>query len=209
MSYIEVLEVVVTVVTLFVAVVISYRAYRVYAVAKNTNLLLLCIGFTLMSVYFVLLAAEALAYRRYSPGTGGRFAIIYISSIVEVTAYLLIMLAYVIRPRMDYIAAAISAALLLFFTFQLFILVLLLIVVISVWRSYRSNPGASTALVLSSFSMLFLLHLINGLLLFSPRVLGTGYLYYSIFQLLSFVLLYTAIGIGRTKTEERGKTQVA
>jgi hypothetical protein len=209
MSYIEVLEVIITLVTLFVTAVIAYRAYRVYTVAKNTNLLLLCLGFVLISLYFVLLAVEAVVYRHYSPGTGSRFAIVYISGVVEVVAYLLIMLAYVVRPRMDYIAASLSAASLLFFTFQLFILILLLIVVISVWRSYRAGPGASTALVLSSFTILFLLHLVNELLLFSQRILGIGYLYYSVFQLLSFILLYMAIGIARTKTEERGKNPLA
>ncbi|MCL4347128.1 MAG: hypothetical protein M1117_04345 [Candidatus Thermoplasmatota archaeon] len=209
MAYILYIEALISALTLLVSLTIAYRAYRVYSIARNTNLLLLSFGFLLLAVYFIIIAVQTVVYRRYLPDGQGRFLLSYIAGMVEVSAYLVVMLAYVVRPKMEDVAVAAMTSVLLFLTFQLFILIILFVVVLSVWRSYRMSQTASTALVLSSFMLLLVLHLINALLLFSPRSFASGYIYYSVFQLLSFVLLYMAVGLGRKTPEERGKVRSA
>ncbi len=198
-----------SVVTLVVAALVAYRAFRAYGVAKNLNLLLLGLGFSLLCVFFFFTALGFLGHasRTYPPNSLlGRY---YFVSYLEVIAYLLVMLAYVIRPKSIEGTVPLVAVTAVALTFELFIVALLLVVVISVWSVYRSTPTASTALVLASFSLLFLLHAITALLLFAPRLMASGSAYYEVMQMLAFALLYMAIGHHQGKNRQRGTSESA
>lgn len=203
-----VFEAAVSAITLLVALLVSYRAYKGYRVAGNLNLLILAGGFALVALVFALEAVGAITSQRHAAGPGITFLFYYIVTMIEVIAYLLIMLAYLVKPKVEDMLPAV-AVFLLPFTFQLFIVILLAVIVFSVWRSYRSGPTANTALVLSSFSILFILHLVNALLVFSPRVQAAGYLYYGIVQLLAFGLLYMAIGQKHESGEHKERNNIA
>lgn len=199
----DVLQAVLSAVTLIVAAMVSYRAFRGYSVAKNLNLLLLASGFLLLCIYFLFSALGSLgqASRTFPPDRIlGRYFAVYF---IQVLAYMLVMLAYVVKPKAEEILPATALAVLAF-TFELFIVLLLLVVVVSVWSVYRRTPTASTALVLASFMILFMVHLVTALLLFAPRFLVAGTIYYSVTQMISFALLFMAIGRHAGKSEIRG-----
>lgn len=203
-----ILQALLSLVTLFVAAMVAYRAFRGYRIAGNLNLLLLAVGFALLCVYFLFysIGFAGLAARPPAPRTVLRY---FTLDFLEVIAYLFVMLAYVVKPRSEEIATAVAALALLQFSFELFILVLLLVVVISVWSSYRSKPSAPTALVLASFSLLLVLHIMSALLLFSPALAAAGSLYYDVMQMLSFALLFMAIGHRPGKGNQRGTAESA
>lgn len=201
-------EATVSAITLFVALLISYRAYRGHRITGNLNLLLLGAGFTLIALGFVLDIIGAIAQHQYTTRPGAEFLFNYIRTMIEVAAYLLIMLAYLARPKVEDLLPALGV-ILLPFTFQIFIAILLAVIVLSVWMSYSKRPTASTALVLSSFSLLFILHLVNAILIFTPRAEAAGYLYYSIFQLFAFGLLYMAIGQKHHSREQQERKNIA
>lgn len=205
----DVIQALLSAVTLLVAAMVAYRAFRGYRVARNLNLLLLALGFGLLSVYFLLTTLGDLgqAVRTYPPDRLlGRYFLI---AFIQIVAYFLVMLAYVIKPRSEEVVLPVLAVALVAVTFELFILLLLLVVMISVWAVYRSTPTASTALVLASFTLLFALHATTALLLFSPRLLAAGSVYYAVMQMLSFALLFMAIGRHSKRDSQRGTAESA
>ncbi len=203
----HVFEAVASAITLLVALLVSYRAYRGYRITENLNLLILAAGFALVTLVFALETVGAIAGLRHTAGAGITFLFYYTVTMVEVFAYTLIMLAYLIKPKAENLLPII-ALLFIPFTFQILIAILLGVIVFSVWNSYSRRPTAGTALVLSSFSLLFILHLVSALLVFSPRIETAGYLYYSIFQLLAFGLLYMAIGPKHYGTEHKERKSI-
>ena len=202
------LQAVLSLVTLVIAAMVAYRAFRGYRIAGNLNLLLLAVGFTLLCVYFLFysIGFAGLATR---PPTHRAVIRYFMLDFLEVIAYLFVMLAYVVKPRSEETVMAVASLALLQFSFELFILVLLLVVVISVWSSYRSKPSAPTALVLASFSLLLVLHVMSALLVFSPVLAAAGSLYYDVLQMLSFALLFMAIGHRPGKGNQRGTAESA
>jgi len=192
--------------TFIVAVLITVRGFAGYRLSKNSNLLLLSTGFLFLCLYFIMFAVANV----FMPGSlysfPRRFTLSFLIEFLQVVAYLFIMLAYVVKPRSEEIALAmISPFVLVSFTFELFILLLLGVILVSVWSAFSAKATAGTALVLSSFLLLFLLHLVRAILLFSPRSLAAGELYYTIMQLLAFFLLFMAIGF-HTNNEKRGSS---
>ncbi len=194
-------------ITALVALLVSYRAYKGYRIAGNLNLLFLSAGFALIALVFGVDTAGVLAAQRHAAAPGVVFLLTYTLTMVEVVAYLLILLAYFVKPKAEDVLPIVPI-MFLPFTFQIFIAILLAVIVFSVWAGYRRRPTASTALVLSSFSLLFILHFINALLTFSPRIQTAGYLYFSLIQLLAFVLLYMAIGPRQDAREQRERRNI-
>ena len=205
----DVLQALLSLVTVVVAAMVSYRAFRGYRIAKNMNLLLLAAGFALLSVYFLFAALGDLgqATRPYPPSRLiGRYLAV---AFLQVAAYFLVMLAYVVKPRAEEVILGAAAGIILALTFEIFIILLLIVVVVSVWSVYRSNPTASTALVLASFILLFLTHAVTALLLFSPLLITAGSVYYAVMQMFSFALLFMAIGHHSRGDSQRGKAESA
>ncbi len=205
----DLLQAVLSAVTLLVAAMVSYRAFKGYGVARNVNLLLLALGFAMLCLYFLFSTIGFLGsiYASYPPNH--LFTRYFVIDLIQVVAYLLVMLAYVVKPRAEDAVLPLISVVFLAFSFELFIVILLLVVVISVWSGYRSSPTAGTALVLASFTLLFLLHAVTALLLFSPRLIAAGSVYYAVMQMLSFTLLFMAIGHRPAKENQRRSAESA
>ncbi len=200
----DMLQAVLSAITLVVAAMVSYRAFRGYKVARNLNLLLLALGFAMLCIYFLFSTLGFLGRASLAYPPSRLFDRYFGVDLIQVIAYLLVMLAYVVKPRPEDALLPLVSVVLLAFTFELFIVILLLIVVVSVWQGYRSSPTAGTALVLASFTLLFALHALTAFLLFAPRLIAAGSVYYAVMQMLSFGLLFMAIGHRSVREPKRG-----
>jgi|GEM_PF-6290255 hypothetical protein len=188
--------------TFIIAFLVAYRALKGYRIAFNINLLFLGAGFILLGIFFLL---SSLSFLGVIPrGYPYQHRYLYDASLylIQFAAYLLIMLAYVIQPRFEETAVLIGTVLLSYFLLNAVIVILLAITAGSVMIEYRRRQTASTALVLSSFALLFIIHLLDLFLIFIPHILILSTIYTVTFELLSFTLLFIAIERPATKGEQ-------
>lgn len=189
----QIAEAIMSAATLLLALSIAVRALKGYRITGNANLLFLGAGFTLLVLYYLLSALSFLKILPVMYPFKREFLLDSVMYVVQLAAYLFIMLAYIVIPRVEEASIILAGFLLSFFILNALIVLLIAVTAVTVMLQYRRRPTASTALVFSSFSLLLLIHLVGLLLILIPRLYGVSIFYTVTFEFLSFGLLFLAL----------------
>ncbi|MEM3851609.1 MAG: hypothetical protein QXP70_01255 [Methanomassiliicoccales archaeon] len=206
---IQVAESVLMLIAFVFALMISYRAIKGYSITRNANLALIGTGFILIALYLLISSISFLHLLPRPYPFERHFLYNAILEGLQFIAYFLIMIAYLVPPRAEVSATILSLFLLTFLGFDFATVAVLAVTAISVYVWYRENETASTALVLASFALLFLIHLLDLFLAVVPHLFIITLLYTTVFEVFSFALLFMAMESYPSRNKPRGKQSVA